>query len=197
MTPRPRTVDDAEIGAALGRVITKVGPAKLTLALVAKEAGLAPATLIQRFGSKRNLLVKLSQGAGDGGPLVERLRAAGRRPLEIVREFLLCYADLAPSPIAMMHSFAAYLDIDLTDAKLRRFLVETGRRNEALMAGLLTEAVDRGDLDCPDPKGLARALLALPSGSLLAWVTFREGKARDWMARDVDAVLAGFRRHRR
>lgn len=190
MSPRPRTVDDEAIAMAMGRVITRHGPAKLTLAAIAKEVGLSPSTLVQRFGSKRNLLIKLSRGAGEGGPLVERLRAEGRRPLAIARAFLLCYAEMAPSPAAMIHSFAAYLEIDLADPTLRRYLIETGRRNEALMAGLLEEAAAAGELACQDPKGLARALFALVAGSLLAWATYRVGSARDWLARDLQAVLA-------
>ncbi|MGH7562517.1 MAG: TetR/AcrR family transcriptional regulator [Gemmatimonadales bacterium] len=190
MSPRPRTVDDAAIAEALGRVITRHGPAGLTLAAIAREAGLSPATLVQRFGSKRNLLVKLSGGAGDIAPLVKELRAAGRPPLDIVREVLLCYADMAPTPTAMIHSFSAYLEIDLADATLRRLLVESGRRNETEMASLLEEAADQGALVCPDPRGLARVLFALVAGSLLSWATFREGKSRDWLARDLLVVLA-------
>ena len=34
----------------------RLGPTQLTLADVAKEAGVVPATLIQRFGTKRGLL---------------------------------------------------------------------------------------------------------------------------------------------
>jgi AcrR family transcriptional regulator len=52
MSPRPRTASDEEILAATHRVISSVGP-RFTLADVAREIGLAPATLIQRFGSKK------------------------------------------------------------------------------------------------------------------------------------------------
>ena len=37
MSPRPRTIDDAEILAATARVIERVGPGNLTLARVAQE----------------------------------------------------------------------------------------------------------------------------------------------------------------
>jgi AcrR family transcriptional regulator len=191
MSPRPRTVDDDAIALALSRVITKYGPARLTLAAIAKEAGLSPATLVQRFGSKRNLLVKLSGGAGDIAPLVAQLRLEGKQPLEIVREVLLCYAEMAPTPTAMIHSFGAYLEIDLADATLRRYLVQSGRRSEALMAELLEQAAAAGELSVARPKPLARALFALAAGSLLAWATYREGKARDWLARDIETVLMG------
>ncbi len=190
MSPRPRTVDDAAIAAAFARVIAKIGPAKLTLAAIAKEAGLAPATLIQRFGSKQKLLTTLSKGAGDGTELVGRLRARGQKPLAIVRAFLLCYAEMAPTPQAMIHSFSAYLQIDLADPTLRRYLVSAGRTNERLIAALLAEAVAARSLGPVDPAGLARALFALTSGSLLAWATVRKGNAAAWLGRDIDLILA-------
>lgn len=189
MSPRPRTVDDAAIAAALGRVITRDGPARLTLAAIAREAGLAPATLVQRFGSKRELLVQLSRGAGDGAPFVARLRARRMAPLAIVRAFFLCYADMAPTPEAMIHSFGAYLQIDLADETLRGYLVDTARRNERLVAELLGEAVAGGALRPVDTAGLARTLFATTTGSLLAWATVRKGKAAAWLKRDVDLIL--------
>src|SRR5688500_14455784 len=65
MTPRPRTVSDADILGAAYRAMSRVGPTRLTLAAIAREAGLAPATLVQRFGSKRALLLALSSGAAE------------------------------------------------------------------------------------------------------------------------------------
>src|SRR5215471_15001843 len=66
MPPRPRTASDAEILQATGRAIARLGPARLTLAAVAQEVGLAPATLVQRFGSKRGLLLALAAEAVAG-----------------------------------------------------------------------------------------------------------------------------------
>ena len=60
MSPRPRTTSDATILAALTRVISRIGPAKLTLADVAAEAGHSRAGLVQRFGSKRGLLLAVA-----------------------------------------------------------------------------------------------------------------------------------------
>ena len=63
MSPRPQTVSNADVLGAAGRAISRVGPVRLTLAEVAREAGLAPATLVQRFGSKRGLLVAFAEHA--------------------------------------------------------------------------------------------------------------------------------------
>src|SRR6266542_6607411 len=45
---RPRTITDEEILAALARAISRVGPARLTLADVAAEAGLAAPSVAQQ-----------------------------------------------------------------------------------------------------------------------------------------------------
>ncbi len=54
---RPRLVSDDVILDATRQVLAELGPAKLTLAAVGARAGLAPPTLLQRFGSKRGLLL--------------------------------------------------------------------------------------------------------------------------------------------
>src|SRR5207247_1703558 len=65
MAPRPRSTTDADLLTAAARAVSQVGPSRLTLADVAREAGVAPATLVQRFGSKRGLLLALVR-AGSG-----------------------------------------------------------------------------------------------------------------------------------
>jgi AcrR family transcriptional regulator len=49
--PRPRTIGDEAVLRAAAGLMGRVGPGKLTLARVAEEVGLSPATLVQRFGS--------------------------------------------------------------------------------------------------------------------------------------------------
>ena len=55
--PRPRTIDDDAVLDAADRIVERGGPAAVTFASVAAEVGLAPATLVQRFGTKRGLLL--------------------------------------------------------------------------------------------------------------------------------------------
>ena len=50
------------------RVMQRRSPVDLTLADVAKEAGVVPATLIQRFGTKRGLLLAVCRTAPGGVP---------------------------------------------------------------------------------------------------------------------------------
>jgi AcrR family transcriptional regulator len=91
MSPRPRETTDKEILAATGRVMQRLGPAQITLADVAKEAGVVPATLIQRFGTKRGLLLATCRTAPDMVPRqFAEARAKYPSPLAALVEI---YAD--------------------------------------------------------------------------------------------------------
>src|SRR5262245_60431201 len=80
--PRPRLATDEAILEAAFRAISRLGPANLTLADVAREAKLSPATLVQRFGSKRGLLLALAKMGADGVAECFRVvRAAYPAPL--------------------------------------------------------------------------------------------------------------------
>src|SRR5262245_53051359 len=52
VSPRPRKVSDEELFAATHAMMARVGPGQLTLAAIAREAGVTAAVLVQRFGSK-------------------------------------------------------------------------------------------------------------------------------------------------
>ena len=194
--PRPRSVSDEAILAATARAIGRVGPLRLTLAHVAREAGLSPATLIQRFGSKRALLLAFArQGGGDDQAFMDGLRAEGRTPLETARAFLLCFAGLAQSPKEMANNLA-FLQIDLTDAAFHRITSRLFRSQHQALAGLLAEAQAEGELGPVDARALARLLLAVVNGSLLTWAVYRDGPAAAWLARDVDLALEPYRSSR-
>ena len=54
---RTKTISDEAVLAAAATVMFAKGPSDFTLADVAKAAGIAPATLMQRFGDKHGLVV--------------------------------------------------------------------------------------------------------------------------------------------
>lgn len=190
MSPRPRTIDDGAILAACQRVMQRVGPARFTLALVGEEAGISAATVVQRFGSKRRLLRAMSASATGFAPaMAAELRAAHPSPLAAARAFLLGFAHMASSPREMAHHLA-WLQMDLTDPVMLRHLASMSEEHREVVAGLLEEAVAAGELVPGDMQALARVLLALVTGGLLAWATHREGTAREWLARDLEVVLA-------
>jgi len=194
---RPRKASDEEVFAAAVRVMSRVGPAELTLAEIAAEAGLTAGALVQRFGGKKELLRAMSgRLAESSGDLIAGLRARSRSPVAAPRSYARCTAGLAETPEALARNLA-YLHLDLTDPELHRHLLKQAHATRSAIAGLLEEAVSLGELPrAADPARLARAVETAISGSLMTWAIYRDGKATDWLVRDVDAVLrlAGWRR---
>ncbi len=190
MSPSRLKVSDDEIFAAAQRAMTRRGPHELTLADVAAEAGVSPGRLVQRFGSKRALLLALAERfAGSAGTVFEGLRAAHRHPLATLRAYAACMADLAATPEALSRNLA-YLQIDLTDPEFRAHLLANARATRREIESLLRSAVVEGVLRTNvDIRGLARTIEAVISGSLMTWACYREGPAAAWMRRHLDAVL--------
>jgi len=191
MPGRRQKVTDEDVFAAAQRAMSRRGPHELTLADIAGEAGVTPGRLVQRFGSKRALLVALSERfAGSAGSVFAGLRAAHRGPLATLRAYAACMADLAPTPDALLRNLA-YLQGDLADDVLRGHLVENARASRRGIEALLAAAIAAGELRRHvDVCALARTVETVISGSLMSWATYREGKAVDWIGMDLEAVLA-------
>ncbi|MDH4063184.1 MAG: TetR/AcrR family transcriptional regulator [Acidobacteriota bacterium] len=193
MSPRPRKVTDDQLFAATHAVMNRVGPGELTLAAIAREAGVTAAVLVHRFGSKRALLLALAESFAEGsGELVAGLAKQHASPLAALGAYADCMAGLAPSPAAFARSLS-YLQIDLTDPDFRTHLVRQARATRAGLARLVDAAVGAGELT-PDvePKRLARTIEAVLGGSLLSWAFYQEGRASRWVRRDLEAVLAPY-----
>src|SRR5260370_9257484 len=157
MSPRPRQTSDAQILAATARVMQRRSPTQLTLADVAKEAGVVPATLIQRFGTKRGLLLALCRTAPGAVPQqFAAARAKYASPLKALVELYVECTSFAPTPEAMANGLA-YLQIDLTDhdfhaitlAQFRALLPETKKLLDAAVAARELRPCDTTELSLP------------------------------------------------
>jgi AcrR family transcriptional regulator len=193
VTPRPRKVSDEAIYTAAIRAMGRLGPADLTLAEIAAEAGLTASALVQRFGSKRALLLTMSeQLAASTEGFITGLEAAHRSPLAALRAYADCMAGLAVSPAALFRNLA-YLQIDLTDPEFRTHLEAQARGTRAGLEALLASARRAGELIAGvDSARLARTIEAVLSGSMLTWGFYRKGTAARWMRDDLEAVLAPY-----
>jgi AcrR family transcriptional regulator len=198
MPGRRQKVTDEDVFAAAQRAMSRRGPHELTLADIAAEAGVTAGRLVQRFGSKRALRVALSERfAASATPVFAGLRAAHRGPLATLRAYAACMADLAPTPEALLRNLA-YLQGDLADDVLRRHLVENARATRREIARVLEAAIAAGELRrTVDVPVLARTVETVISGSLMSWAAYREGKAADWIGRELEAVLAPWLRRPR
>ncbi len=191
MSPRPRKVTDEEVFAATYRAMTRLGPGELTLAEIASEAGVTAGALSQRFGSKRQLLLALSQAAAlTAGDFIRELQTIHRSPLAAIRAYAECMAHLAATPAALARNLA-YLQIDLADPDFRVHVAAQARATRRGMQSLLEAAVSAGELSRrTNIKRLARTVEVALNGSLLTWAFYHDGTPARWLRENVDAVLA-------
>ena len=194
MSPRPRKVSDEQVFAAAHRATNRLAPSELTLAEIAKEAGVTAGALAQRFGSKRLLLLALARGAAEStGGFIAELKAAHKSPLAAVVAYAECMAHLAQSPAALARNLA-YLQIDLADPDFREQLAVQARATRAGLEDLLGSAVSAGELKRgTDVVTLARTVEAMVNGSLMTWAFYHDGPAEHWIRDDLNAVLAPHR----
>jgi AcrR family transcriptional regulator len=190
VSPRPRKASDDEVFAATMRVMERVGPNQLTLAEIAAEAGLTAGALVQRFGSKRALLLALMEQFANSAPVMfEGLRAADPSPLATLYAYGDCMASMGQSPDALAHNLA-WLQQDLTDPDFRHFMLKHARTSRRELQQLVSEAVAAGELVASvDAAALARAIEVTVGGSLMSWAVHQEGTATRWIRHDLDALL--------
>lgn len=188
---RPRTIDDEAVLAAAADVVNRVGPAKLTLQRVADEVGLSAPTLVQRFGSKRGLLLAMGeQAAGRWTRVFDAARDRTDSALDALVEALVDLTAHVSTPDAMANS-VAFLHMDLSDPAFHERAVGGLEQMRGLIAALLDEAVEAGELPpSTDTRALATSVLNTYNGALISWAIFREGELAEWLAREVARVLA-------
>ena len=162
--PRPRETSDEQLLAAASRVMQRRSPAEFTLADVGKEAGVVPATLIQRFGTKRNLILSLCRTAP--ASCAQAFVAARAKHKSLLGALIELYAEgtsFAPTPEAMANGLA-WLQNDLTDPDFHAITLEQFR--------LIQHA---------------------NGGAMLAWAVYRTGPVASYVRRELTALLAPYR----
>ncbi len=195
MSPRPRTVDDSTILEAAVTVLGRIGPERMTLADVGEEAGLSAATLVQRFGSKRDLMLSVLKFATDGfGERFDQAINSSDSPLESIFAAAIERAPIT-EPGALAHLLAFYLS-DLGDPDFRALAIENSRKAIDGFKLMLDQAVAEGELteSYVDTAQLAETIYSLVMGTLLTWTVMGEGNYRTRIRNELDVLLRPFRR---
>jgi AcrR family transcriptional regulator len=200
MSPRPRATSDAALLTATLSTVSRLGPTRMTLADVAREAGVSPATLVQRFGSKRGLLLALAASSSNGlGEQFAEIRATHASPLRALEAVADCMAQMAVSPDVLSNSLA-FLQIDLVDPDFHSHALAHSRAMRAEIKSLLDEAIAIGELARCDTDRLARGVQVVLGGALLQWAIDRDGSAASRLREDLDTLIRprhAFRERRR
>ena len=196
MVGRPRGTGDAAILRAAAEVIGRTGPARFTLAAVASEVGLVPATLVQRFGSKRGLLLALArQSAADADAIAGQAREV-RRQHGSALAALTALAVGRLAPMTTPDRFAnhlAFLCLDLTDPELYEPALAVHEAHGRAIAALVEVAAGAGELRAGVKAGpLTRSIQSAIAGAGLTWALDREGTLPDRVAAEIAAVLAAY-----
>lgn len=176
--PRKRSVSDEAILDEALRLAETRGPSALTFASLSAEVGLAPATLVQRFGTKAGLLQAALLRAWDGldAHTAAADAAAGDGPAGVVDLVLALSGTYDPAEEADQ---ILLLREDLRDPVLRA-------RGQVWIA-TLADAVERRLPDAPD--GVGRLVVSLWQGSLTVWQFEREGELDLALGTAVAALL--------
>jgi len=194
---RPRQASDQDILQAAFRAIARLGPARLTLADVAAEAGVSAAALVQRFGSRRALLLAAAADAATGADYIfPGLRARHRSPVAALVGLGDCMAAFGATP-EMVANNLSFWQADLTDPEFHRHALAASRGMRAGIRALVREAMTAGELVQCNAGRLSATLHATLNGSMVNWAVQREGSLAAWLRRDLRAVLEPYRPLRR
>ncbi|HEY4943266.1 MAG TPA: TetR family transcriptional regulator [Rhizomicrobium sp.] len=187
--PRRKTISDRTVLDAALRVMLVKGPSDFTLADIAAAAGIAPATLVQRFGDKRRLIVAaFAQDNKAFAAALAKLPAA-RGTGAVIAVFRLLSPGI--DDVGVFADQLLWLRQDMRDPDLNRLARERFRLLRAALAArlpplaiapakaaLLVEAQWQGALNQwgIEPRG---RLVDFVTQSLMAWFRLaRVGAAR-------------------
>jgi AcrR family transcriptional regulator len=179
--PRPRTIADPDLlDAALG-LMHDQGPAALTFASVARATGLAPATLVQRFGSKDGLMEAALLHAWD--ELDARTASADAR-----------FAVTPAGAIELLVSLSRHGDRDRFANGLL-ILREDFRhprlreRGDIWGTGLALILGRRLTADPGRQDDLGRLMANQWQGAMLWWGFARDGRVEDYVSEELGSFL--------
>ncbi|HEY0019998.1 MAG TPA: TetR/AcrR family transcriptional regulator [Longimicrobium sp.] len=193
MSPRPRSTSDEEILTAAARVISRVGSGRFTLGDIGEEAGLSPAGLVQRFGSKGGLLLALAEHRASGVPgRFAAARELHASSLDALLHALASIAHEVDTPEALAN-LLAFEQMHLDEDGFHAHALRHARTMLAEIRALLDEAVEAGELAECDPDDLSRTVQTAYTGALSTWAVYRSGTLDDWLRGEVEAVLEPYR----
>ena len=196
MSPRPRRMPDSAILSAAAKVVSKTGPERFTLADVGQEVGLSAATLVQRFGSKRLLMLAMLEQMTSlvSGRFTARA-AQGATPLESLYAAALDRADPTHGPENVGNGIA-FLLLEISDPDFHAIAVSSATQAVAAYKTLLDNAIEVGELSSAgiDTQDLAETIHSMTLGSLMMWVIHRDPGTKPRTKRDLDTLLRPYRR---
>lgn len=187
---RPREFDVGEALDKAVHVFCERGYHATSIGDLTEATGLASGSLYKAFKDKRGLYVAaLTHYKDSRDAQLRAALASGRSGLERVRAALLHYAEASHGARGRLGCMVTSSATELAtfDAELGRWVADSLRRIEALLAGLLREGLADGSVPPHvDPAVTGRLLLCLVQGMRVVGKT---GPTRKDMLALVDVAL--------
>ena len=188
---------DEEILREVMRAVRRHGP-RVTLGTIGREVGLTGARLVQRFGSRDELLAT-AEGAADRRQM-DAITAGldlDRDPLGALTRRLASVADRSARRLYLLSKSYFFDPGHLATARAAR--EARGREDEyiARFQAVLEAAVASGQLSAgTDLKALARAVNVTWVGTYTSWAYAPVGSIRRLVMKDLEYLLAPYRRRK-
>jgi AcrR family transcriptional regulator len=181
--PRTKKISDGDVLDLVAAHASLHGPAAVTFQSAGLAAGLSPATLVQRYGSKSNLVRAALLRLWDTLDLATaqedaRHKGNGAGALSML---LALSSDLGAGPQQTAQG-VLLLREDFRDAALRA-------RGAAWTHGLAQMLGRRLGGSPATQKRLGRMMVAQWQGAVLAWCFCREGALQSYLRRELGAWL--------
>lgn len=188
--PRKKKLDDAIILKMILEVIIKEGATTFSLEDLSKKTGLSPATLLQRFGSKKNILHKAIELSNqDLKKNLENKISIHKSPIQ---EIINIYLELS-GPFSNPVDVANGLDIlklDITQKNLNQLTRKYFEIRRNKIKSLLTLAQKKGEIPGDhDVTQITWNLECLWQGSVMLWALIGKGKLQQWIKERISGYL--------
>lgn len=188
--PRRKLVSDSALLDEVVRFIGERGPSGFSLAELGQQVGLAPATLIQRFGSKQALIERAIGRANE-----QLLATVSRAPepennaeAALVRWLVELSHPFRTRPLIAAH--LVFLRRDLLQQELRS---KATRHSHLVQRRLCQFLVALGPATARDARSTARALEAHWHGLVIQWAIAGRGSLDAWLRTGLTQFLQALR----
>ncbi|HEY2706557.1 MAG TPA: TetR/AcrR family transcriptional regulator [Caulobacteraceae bacterium] len=174
---RRKTISDDAVLAIAAQVMFAKGPGEFTLADVGRAAGVAPATLVQRFGDKHGLVVAALEqdNAAFAAGLADL--PTGQGAAAVIAVFRVMFPDIGED-VATFADQLLWLRQDMRDPDLNRLARERFR--------LLREVIAARMPFLPIPAAdAARLVEAQWQGALVQWGIAPQGTLSDFVTQNL------------
>lgn len=184
--PRRKQRSDAQVLDAILPVILARGLHRVTLPELGEAAGLSPATLLQRFGSRTEVIeAALDQGTAALEAELDRPPCFEEDPRAALIHFLLGLA----APIGDRERLAGSLEILGRDMVVpHRNLA--ARRHLGLVRARIARGLEAMGHAPDEAQRRALTVEALWHGLAIQWALHGEGRLDDWLRVGLEDVLA-------